>query len=350
MEGDEENDYASLMRKRKDALDKINGDDTFITLTRDNIVRDLLDAYKANNGITNSHVYVSFVDEASAGSGVSNEAYTLFWDTLLSQAEGDSECTIPNDISLSEEDFVSMGKIITHQFIQFGTFPIRINQTSIQHLLFGKADDSCKIASFLRLFPANERDYLSRALSGHLPFPTDEVVDILEDFKGIRQMPSPSNIRDILLQVATNELINKCYLPLMNMQKGLGAIWQDVSKQEIESLYAVSKPTPERVLDILSCTPSNAKEEQVFRWLQRYIRGLDDNFLAQFLRFCTASDVITEAKISVSFKLFPPSAVRPTAQTCFKMVTIPRNYENFTQMKKNLDIYFKDSANWDLED
>lgn len=338
------------MTKRQEALDKISGDDTFITVTRDNIVRDLLDTYKNVSDITNTHVKVSFVGEASVGSGVSTEAYTLFWDTLLSQAEGDSECTLPNDMSLSEEDYVSMGKIITHQFIQFGTFPIRINQTSTQHMLFGKADDSCKIASFLRLFPPKERDCLSCALSGHMPFPTDEVVDILEDFKGIRQMPSPSNIRDILLQVATNELITKCYLSLTNMQKGLGAIWQDVSKQEIESLYAVSKPTPERVLEILSCTPSDVKEEQIFRWLQRYIRGLDDYLLAQFLRFCTASDVITEAKIAVSITLFPPLAVRPKAQTCFRMVTIPRNYENFTQMKKNLDFYLKDSANWDLED
>ena len=74
--------------------------------------------------------------------------------------------------------------------------------------------------------------------------------------------------------------------------------------------------------------------------------------LSQFLRFCTAGDVIDpHTKIAVNMALLPPSAIRPTSKTLFfRILILPRNYENYTEMKNNLDLYLGDSTSWDLQD
>lgn len=68
-------------------------------------------------------------------------------------------------------------------------FLVKLSQASMQHARFGDADDECKIDSFLRLLPPRERGYLSRALSGEVQFPTEEIIDLLEDYK-VRLLPT----------------------------------------------------------------------------------------------------------------------------------------------------------------
>ena len=135
--------------------------------------------------------------------------YALFWDTLLSQnAKWHSEFTIPVVLNLTPDDYVNIGQILTHQSLQFGAFPVRLNQSSIQKSVFGHASEECTISSFLRLLPPSERECLSKSLIGQQPFPVEEVLEVLEDYS-IREMPSRDNIQTILLQVAKNELVTK---------------------------------------------------------------------------------------------------------------------------------------------
>ena len=92
----------------------------------------------------------AFVEGTDAtGDGVLREIYSLFWDTFLSESERDSEHTIPIIPSLDQEDYVSTGRIITHQFVLCGIFPIKVSQASMQHALLGNASEECKIDSFL---------------------------------------------------------------------------------------------------------------------------------------------------------------------------------------------------------
>ncbi len=145
-----ENNYRSLQEKREKAFNALFND-VHITIRRDHIVADLLLAYWDRNMI-NKHVLVTIQGEDAHGNGVACEMYALFWDTLLSQnAEGDSKFTIAVVLTLTVDGYVNIGKILTHQFIQFGAFPVRTNQALIQQAIFGYASDECMVSSFLRL-------------------------------------------------------------------------------------------------------------------------------------------------------------------------------------------------------
>ena len=344
-----DSNYRSLEEKRKKAADTLH-DDNRITIRRDHIVTDLLSAYQ-DQDITTKRLLVTIENDDAYGSGVAREMYALFWDTFLSQyAEGESEFTIPVLLTLTADDYINLGRILTHQFVQFGAFPVRINQASIQQAIFGHVPDECILSSFLRLLPSREKESLSNAMRGEQPFPVEEVLEVLEDYN-IREMPSSNNIRTILLQVAKNELVTKPYMHLLNIRKGMGSFWDDVTKEEVKSLYDISEPTAKRIISCLKCTPKDSKETQTLRWLTRYLKASSDAILSNFLRFCSGTDVVVPgATIALKFSTLPPAAIRPMAKICFRILYLPKHYESFSHMRSNLDVYFSNPSKWDLKD
>ena len=252
-----DSNYRALEEKRKKDADTLH-DDNRIMIGRDHIVTDLLSAYQ-DQDITTKHLLLTIENDDVYGSRVAREMYALFWDTFLSQyAEGESEFTIPVLLTLTADDYINLGRILTHQFIQFGAFPVRINQASIQQAIFGHVSDECILSSFLRLLPSREKESLSNAMRREEPFPVEEV---LEDYN-IHEMPSSNNIRTTLLQVAKNELVTKPYMHLLNIRKGMGSFWDDVTKEEVKSLYDISEPTAKRIISCLKCTPKDSKDTQ----------------------------------------------------------------------------------------
>ena len=83
--------YKKIEEKRMEALKILRGNAS-ILVNRDNIVQDLLSIYK-DPSILEKNVS-AFIEDAT-GDGVLREIYSLFWDTFLSQSDGDSEHTIP---------------------------------------------------------------------------------------------------------------------------------------------------------------------------------------------------------------------------------------------------------------
>ena len=67
---------------------------------------------------------------------------------LSQHAEGEGEFTILVLLTLTAGDYINLGRILTHRFLQFGAFPVRINQVSIQQAIFGHVPDECILSSF----------------------------------------------------------------------------------------------------------------------------------------------------------------------------------------------------------
>ena len=339
--------YTKVQEKREEALRALNG--IVHVIVNKNIVQDLISIYK-DPGILEKNVVVGIEGAEASGDGVLREVYSLFWDSFLSQSDGNSEHSIPILPNLNQEDYVSIGRILTHQFVLCGMFPVKVSQASMHHTLFGHATDACKIESFLRLLPPRERECISRALKGERPFPTGEIIDLLEDYS-VRQLPTADNIKSLVLSVATTEFVTKPFLCLSSMREGMGQMWEKVTKGEIASLYEISRPTASGIIAILECIPENPKEDQIFRGLERYLKGSSNEILAKFLRFCTATDVLLPDRgISVRTEVMPLVAIRPKSYTCFRRLTLPRNYQSYSQMRNNLDFYLRDCSGWDLND
>ena len=171
--------------------------------------------------------------------------------------------TLPILPNLSQEDYINIGRILTHQFLLCGVFPVKLSQASLQHAVLGTVMDQCIVESFLALLPPNEKDCFRRALDCAGPFQSEEIIDLLDDYN-LRQLPTANNIRSILIFVGTTELVMKPFMCLNSLHQGIGDLWSNVSKGEIASLYEMSRPTAARIMANLSLSPENAKEAQIF--------------------------------------------------------------------------------------
>ena len=172
--------YIKLQNKRKEALDSLE-ETVAIIVSRENIVRDLLSVYK-DPSILQMKVSAVIEGSEATGDGVLREVYSSFWDTFLSESDGDSEHTLPILPNLSQEDYVSIGRILTHQFVLCGVFPVKLSQASLQQAVLGTVTDQCIVESFRALLPPNENDCFRRALDCAGPFPREEIIDLLDDY------------------------------------------------------------------------------------------------------------------------------------------------------------------------
>ena len=71
------------------------------------------------------------------------------------------------------------------------------------------------------LLPEKERQTMLICLERTEPFPSGEIMDILDDSKEIT-MPLSSNLCKLLLKVATAEFITNHLLPLLKLREGIG--------------------------------------------------------------------------------------------------------------------------------
>ena len=163
----------------------------------------------------NYELMLSMKDEEAADNGVRREVYSVFLDSSISSScEGCSHFTFSVSAALSQDDFVAIGCLLTHQFIQTGTIPLQISEAIVQQAVVGKVSEDYLIQSFLKLLHEKEREILQQAMLGKKPFPMEDVVEILSDY-GVTFVPSASNIEKILLQVSQTELISKPFLYIL---------------------------------------------------------------------------------------------------------------------------------------
>ena len=160
--------------------------------------------------------------------------------------------------------------------------------------------------------------------------------------------PLIKNINTIIDGIAMVEFISKPHLPLSKLRQSMGTFWDDVTPDEIDSLYQLCTPTTLRVVNALTMTPEN---EKVLRWLKLYLKECSHKMLRGFSWFCTASDVILPEKgIKVRMENMAEVAMRPRAQTCFRILTLPSNYSSYVCLQENMDTYLGSLEIWDMDE
>jgi hypothetical protein len=108
-------------------------------------------------------------------------------------------------------------------------------------------------------------------------------------------------------------------------------------------------PSTKQVIALLAAKPNNNAERDVFAYLKRYIRGLQDAMLSKFFRFCTGSDVIcTSTSIVVSFNGLEGAARRVVAHTCGLILEVPRTYDSFPEFREEMNNVLN-SGVWDID-
>ena len=179
-------------------------------------------------------ISVNFKGEDAYGEGVTRDVFSEFFKFVFRfKSAGISSC-VPS--SLSEEESVKFGKILTHYFVQFNMFPTGFSKAVLEYIIFDKVRKETLQESFYNYISANEKNVIQQCLQRRSV--DDEIVQGLCDtFSdcGITNLPSPSNIQVMISGAGKKVFIRKPFFVLKNIKIGLGEFWK-VTLKEIDTI------------------------------------------------------------------------------------------------------------------
>ncbi|KAJ7373253.1 hypothetical protein OS493_012842 [Desmophyllum pertusum] len=353
-----------LNERRKDCFQKLieNGVKN-VWIHRETVLQDLLKVYESSSDIAESWATFSFHGEEGMDlDGIKREAYSIFWKQLLDEYFEGSNTFVPRIGPDIEESMLrAVGRIISHQYVLTGVFPVQINKVFMVAMLCGRKalTDEDLIESFLAYISGNEsmemREVMKECKEGKLTEKSyDFLVDFFSDYQ-VTKRPSPTNLQATLVQVAKHELLSKPTMAMDIIKEGLVGgrykeLWQ-CSKEDVFKIYDMMQLTPSRVLSMLAEDPSthiHKSQLQVFSYLKKYIRGLGREDLGRFLRYITGSPIPVVERIQVTFHAHQLGSLpHPMAHTCAAVLDLPSGgYDSFNDFRKQMNALLDNELSW----
>ena len=128
----------------------------------------------------------------------------------------------------------------------------------------------------------------------------------------------------------------------------LNALGFDLGCSSLDSLYDRLIPNNRQVSKLL-CFPDDmsATQTSTANFLKKFVREMEPDLLARFLRFCTGSDVllidgVNDYKtISIRFTNVTGLAKNPVAHTCGQVLEIPEQYDSFLEFRSEFSSVLK---------
>ncbi|KAJ7386720.1 hypothetical protein OS493_006732 [Desmophyllum pertusum] len=304
-----------------------------LTVHRSLICADMIEHFKDEESMKCELIFTIINErgkqEAGVGVGVNREVFCLFWKEFanaMTIGERERVPFVRHDHFIKEWEAV--GRILVKGFISVSYFPLFLSKAFMCYCLFdAEVPDSILLESFMKyLSPVEEelvKDYLVKDC-----FPENENDECKNSWKG--SIAEQESVRRILVVERLKQYPQ----------------FQSISS--IQGLYDACKPTNKKVLETLEAHPNTEAERDALKFLQRYIRGLDNAKLIQFLRFTTASDALIANKIEIAFTRLEGAACRPIAHTCGPLLELPCTYSNFVELREQFNNIL-DRNTWEMD-
>ncbi|XP_068698741.1 uncharacterized protein [Montipora foliosa] len=313
-----------------------------LRIRRVRVYRDMIEAFQEEN-IMSTTLKIVMVDgrgEEEQGvdvGGVYRDAVALFWQEFNDSStlgERERVPTLKHDFQSSE--WSAIGRILAKGYLDLGYFPCMLSQAFIVSVLFGEnsVPEQTLLKSFQKYIAKDEEEIVAEALKGNLD--DTELIDVLDRF-GCRKVPTQENAKDLILEVAHKEMVQKPQYVADAWREALVMLKSKLELSTIEGLrnmYQELEPTNKKVLNMLQATPKNNAERASLDYLKRFVRGMDQGQLKSFLRYVTGADVLCVPSIIVQFTTVDGLARRPIAHTCGALLELPATYDSFPELRE----------------
>ena len=339
--------YALLQNARLVAVQSALTDDQTIVVNRDNIYWDMINYFSTNDFDSKRKVHIRFSNEDAVGDGVTRDALTLFFEKVYFKFEGCFE-KVPTP-TIESDELVSIGRIITTGFVYYNVFPFRIAHGSLKYALYNDITDEELFESFLNYVTAKEASLIRSYAQGR-SVKTQAFIDIFSESR-IYEQPSKENIYKLCIKAARITLVKMPSFSFKDIVSGMGAFWNNVTSEMMDSIRSMTNATPGRIMKALDVIENNNTEQRITTWLHRFIRSAEKDTLHQFVRFITGSaNLIPHDIIKVEYVDQQQEYVRPIAETCFKILKLPRQYVSFSHLSENILYFLNNEDLWVVSD
>ena len=313
-------------------------------LTRKNIFSEMIALYSHEDVALEHPFRVNFTNERAIDmGGVTKDAFSAFFnEAYLYLFDGSSSLHPAMHASIDLEMFQVFGRITSHAFLAAGVLPDWIAFPCLAIALLGmktKCADSILKECFICSLSIYESSLLRNAANCNGAKFSSEIereLTTLFSSHGCREIPRPSNFREMIIKAAKFTFITKPAAALQLMNSGVpdqhAEFWRHMTIDKLYTLFISLSVTPAKVLKLLE-EPilTNPAEEQVWIYLRTFIGNMNTEEIRAFFRFVTGSSVITVTSINVTFNSLDGLARRPLSHTCSATLEISNTYKSYPE-------------------
>ena len=326
-----------------------------IEINRLNIKQDMIKAFSDCN-ILNDDIEINVINqrgekEEGFGSGVYRDVLSIFWcevyESLMIGEEERVPC-IRHDYQRQEWEAIARVLVFGYKGYQY--FPILLSKTFFAHCLLGEnvITANMLLDSFRKYVSESERALIDQCLSGEIEVSDEKLLDFFSDFD-CKVIIKESKLRQILEELSHKELIQKPQYIAECWRLVVCQLMPDFpSLESIDDLYNHLVATNDKVINALQVEFTNDVERECFKYLKRYIRGLDKSKLERFLKFTTGSELMLFHNLQIRFNQYEGASRRPVAHTCSCILEIPSTYTSFPELREEFT-HILEANTWEID-
>ena len=160
------------------------------------------------------------------------------------------------------------------------------------------------------------------------------------------------NIKKLTIEAANVALVRQPYFLLKNLAFEM-SIFKDMGPDLFSQIFALQMVNAEKLIVSLNNDEANSNhEEKIMSWLIRYLRNCTHKQVLEILQFITGScSLVTGEQIKVRYVSLTDTLLRPTSQTCFKILYLPRQIASYSELAKMFKTFIHNNDTcWTLYD
>ena len=271
-------------------------------------------------------MHISFVGEQAIDTGgVLQDMLSAFWEEAYLKHFDAAGLLTP--IVHAQIDLFALpilGSVLSHGYLVTGYLPLRIAFPTLAGMLLGPGtpyQDEHLMSVFIDGISSTEAALLKECLkvkgSSFSVQTQAKLVDIFSWFDS-RQLPTPTNLKQQLLQVAKYQFIIKPMAAIASINTGIPPVesdfWKGKTVDDLYTLYQALTADPSKVLELLTTEPEdelNSSEQRVYLYLQQFVGNMRSDELQNFSRFVTGCSVCPNSNIKVIFNTLSGLSTTP---------------------------------------
>ena len=280
--------------------------------------------------------------------GVLRDMLSAFWEqAYLKLFDGGSVVTPLLHAQVDMTTFPLLGKILSHGYFVAGYLPLRIAFPTLAGMLLGQSatiSDDMLITAFANSISPVDAAVINDALkvkgTSFRPDTIEKLVNVMSRYES-RVLPSPSNLKQQIVQVSHFQFILKPMPAVLSVNSGIAReelpFWNNMSTEQLYSLYRALSASSFKILQLIQEPDDLTKDQQrILLYLKQYIGNLRVAELERFLRFVCGSSVCPD-ELNVTFNSLSGLGRRPIGHTCSYTLELSSMYPSYLDFENELN-------------
>lgn len=321
-----------------------------VVINRATLLEDCLKVYEDSTIVENS-IRVEFLGEVGQDQGgLTKDLLTSVWIEIFQKYFRGENVAIPflplHLFSSAKDDYVKIGRILSHTASILNIIPTRISKVMLICLIYGyeTIDEEMLLCDFLQFLNLFERNIVQLALKSYSALNQRQIKLLTDMFCafGLQDIPRQQRIRDQILTIARNELIDRPAPLVALIKRGIplhqmDGFWTQLAAEDISSILRSEMPSGSKLVEVISIGDQvlTQQQETTLYFIKSYIMNCDADELSKFLWFVTGSTTLPP-RIEIVFTTMFGAARRPIAHTCSNTLELSDTYWSYQDLRDEM--------------